>query len=69
MGGGLRKIRLAISSKGKGKSHGARIITYTTAIVDIDATGLVTLVYLYDKTERDSISDKEIAQLMKEIRF
>ena len=26
----MDKVRLSISSKGKGKSHGARVITYTT---------------------------------------
>ena len=25
---GLRKVRMAIKSKGRGKSHGARVITY-----------------------------------------
>ena len=29
LGGGLRKIRMAITSKGKGKSGGARVITLT----------------------------------------
>lgn len=65
LGGGLRKVRMAITSKGKGKSHGARVITYTTAVVNVDEEGLVTLVYLYDKGERDSISAEEIASLLK----
>lgn len=30
LGNGVRKVRMAISDKGKGKSHGARVITYTT---------------------------------------
>lgn len=29
LGNGIRKIRMAISDKGKGKSHGARVITFT----------------------------------------
>lgn len=65
LGGGLRKVRMAITSKGKGKSHGARVITYTTAVVNVDEEGLVTLVYLYDKGERDSISAEEITSLLK----
>ena len=28
LGNGLRKVRMAIKSKGRGKSHGARVITY-----------------------------------------
>lgn len=39
---GVRKIRMAITSKGKGKSGGARVITYTT-VVDID-NGIVYLI-------------------------
>ncbi len=29
LGGGVRKVRMAISSKGKGKSGGARVLTLT----------------------------------------
>ena len=65
LGGGLRKIRLAISDKNKGKSHGARVITYTF-LVD-ESTGIVNLVFIYDKLERDSISKKEIRVLLKSV--
>lgn len=67
LGNGLRKVRMAITAKGKGKSHGARIILYTTAVINVDEDGLVTLVYMYDKSERDSISPQEIAALMEGI--
>lgn len=33
LGKGVRKVRLAITSKGKGKSGGARVITYTDALI------------------------------------
>lgn len=46
LGKGLRKIRMAITSKGKGKSGGARVIT-VTAIVSVDETN-VTLLTVYD---------------------
>ncbi|MBN8702316.1 MAG: hypothetical protein J0M08_04580 [Bacteroidetes bacterium] len=53
------KIRLAISSKGKGKSGGARIITH------IHITGsTVYLLAIYDKSEQSSISNKQILQLV-----
>lgn len=68
LGNGIRKVRLAIGSKGKGKSHGARVITYTTAIVGIDEEGLVTLLFIYDKGERDAISTNEIVELLKTLR-
>lgn len=34
LGCGIRKIRMAIGSKNKGKSHGARVITYTYTVND-----------------------------------
>ena len=48
LGGGLRKIRMAIDSKRKGKAGGARVITYTT-LVD-ENTGEVWLIEIYDKS-------------------
>lgn len=56
---------MAISDKGKGKSHGERIITYT-AIITVEE-GIITLLAIYDKAEQDTISDKEIARLIQEI--
>lgn len=54
------KIRLAISSKGKGKSGGARIITHVYV-----ANTTVYLLAIYDKSEQDNISDKELNELLK----
>lgn len=68
LGNGVRKVRLAIASKGRGKSHGARVITYTTAVVNVDEEGVVTLLFLYDKGERDTISAAEIDFLMNTLR-
>lgn len=64
LGKGVRKVRMAIGSKGKGKSHGARVITDTTAIINIEE-GVITLLYIYDKAERSSITDKQIEELLK----
>lgn len=62
LGRNIRKIRMAISDKGKGKSGGARIITYT---LEVDEnSGEVTLLTIYDKNEQSSITRKEIEQLM-----
>ena len=63
LGGGLRKVRLKISSKGKGKSGGARIITFTL-IVSLDEAE-INLLYIYDKAERASISIGEIEELLR----
>jgi len=56
------KIRLAISSKGKGKSGGARVITH----IHITNT-VVFLIAIYDKSEQDNISNKEILSRIKDI--
>jgi len=54
------KIRLAIASKGKGKSGGARIITH---FVFKDDT--VYLLTIYDKSDIENLTDKEILVLIK----
>ena len=63
LGGGLRKIRMAITSKGKGKSGGARIITFSI-VVAIEETE-INLLYIYDKSERENISMNEIRELLR----
>ena len=59
LGNNLYKIRLAIASKGKGKSGGARVITY----LKTEAKNIY-LLSIYDKGERDTISDKEIRDIL-----
>ncbi|MDO9580450.1 MAG: type II toxin-antitoxin system RelE/ParE family toxin [Bacteroidales bacterium] len=53
------KIRLAIAAKGKGKAGGARVIT----CVKVTAENIFLLT-IYDKSEKENISDKEINQLL-----
>ena len=53
------KIRLAIASKGKGKSGGARVITYF-AITERN----IFLLSIYDKSEKEDIDDKELLRLL-----
>ena len=64
LGHGLRKVRMKITSKGKGKSGGARVITFTLVVSQQDA--VLNLLYIYDKADRASISVKEIEQLLKQ---
>lgn len=64
LGGGLRKVRMAITSKGRGKSGGARVITFTI-VVAIGETE-INLITIYDKAERSSITQAEIAALLKQ---
>ena len=63
LGRGVRKIRMAIGSKGKGKSGGARVLTLTV-LVSEDAN--VTLLTIYDKDEIDNVSDEYIRWLVSE---
>lgn len=62
LGNDCYKIRLAIASKGKGKSGGARVITY----VQVSLT-TVYLLTMFDKSEKESIPDKELQSLLLQI--
>lgn len=64
LGNNLRKIRLAITSKGKGKSAGARVITYV--VLFVEGGPEVKLLTIYDKSDQDTITDKELLDLMKQ---
>lgn len=55
------KVRMAISSKGQGKSGGARVII----CVKISAEA-VTLLPIYDKSAQSDIPDKLLIQLLKD---
>lgn len=63
LGNNCYKIRLAISSKGRGKSGGARIITY----VLVSAT-TVYLIAIYDKSEIENIDDRVIIERLKRLK-
>ncbi len=65
LGGGVRKIRMAISSKGKGKRGGARVLTLNVLVQETDTT-TVTLLTIYDKGEIESVSDKFVKWLMEQ---
>jgi len=62
LGNDIFKIRLAIASKNKGKSGGARVLCF----VKITAT-TVLLFSIYSKGDTDSLSDKEIQGLIKNL--
>ena len=62
LGNNCFKIRLAIQSKGKGKSGGARIIT--NLLIEINT---VYLLSIYDKSEKDNLNEKELIELLKMI--
>lgn len=65
LGGGIRKIRLAIASKQSGKRGGARVIVHVELLAQTDG-GAVCFLALYDKSDRSTISDNAIRQLLIE---
>lgn len=62
IGDNTYKIRLSIESKGKGKSGGARVITFVYLSIDT-----VFLLCIYDKSEKEAIKNIEIQQLIKRL--
>lgn len=62
LGNNCFKIRMAISSKNKGKSGGARVITYVKIVDEI-----VYLLSIYDKSDIDTISDGELLGRIKDL--
>lgn len=62
LGKNCYKIRLAIKSKGQGKSGGARVIIH---IVFDDED--IFFLSIFDKSELENISDQELSRLLDEI--
>ncbi|MBY0425379.1 MAG: type II toxin-antitoxin system RelE/ParE family toxin [Cytophagales bacterium] len=62
LGNDIYKIRLAIASKNKGKSGGARVLSFVKVI-----QSTVLLFSIYSKGEVDNLSDSEIKELIKGI--
>ena len=62
LGKGVRKVRMAIASKGKGKSGGARVITYN--LYQKGDSIIIDLLTIYDKGEISNISDEFISFLL-----
>lgn len=60
LGNNCYKIRLAIASKQKGKSGGARVITY----LQVSQTS-VYLLTIFDKSHQEKIADKDLKELLK----
>ncbi|MBO0947743.1 type II toxin-antitoxin system RelE/ParE family toxin [Fibrella forsythiae] len=63
LGNDCYKIRLAIASKSKGKAGGARVITCVYS-----ADSEVYLLSIYDKSERSSLNDSELKELISWIQ-
>ncbi|MDE7441767.1 MAG: addiction module toxin RelE [Muribaculaceae bacterium] len=62
---GIRKIRMAITSKGKGKSGGARVITFN--ILTAATEGKVFLLEIYDKSEFVTVDVASLFLMIKQL--
>jgi mRNA-degrading endonuclease RelE of RelBE toxin-antitoxin system len=61
LGNDVYKVRLAIASKNKGKSGGARII-YLAKMIE----NTIFLITIYNKGEKDSISNLEVQEIIEQ---
>ncbi len=67
MGHNIRKIRLSITSKGKGKSGGARVITFNLLTNVLNQK--VVFVSIYDKSEKSNLTVSFIISVLKNEGF
>ena len=63
----IRKIRMAIKAKGKGKSGGARVITLNV-LTDVENSQVVFLL-LYDKEDASTVKVNVVKQLVRDMGF
>lgn len=69
LGKNCYKIRLAVRSKGGGKSGGIRVITYVVVQLQQrpDNTTTVYLASIFDKSERENLTDAQIKSMVAAI--
>ena len=63
VGNDCYKIRIAITSKGKGKSGGARVITHVLIQEET-----IYMLSIYDKSDAETISEEDILKRIKSIK-
>ncbi|HYK55135.1 MAG TPA: hypothetical protein VEV15_01565 [Flavisolibacter sp.] len=64
LGNDIYKIRLAIKSKGKGKSGGGRVISYV-----VKDNKEIYLLTIYDKSEFESVDDKTLKNIIQSLNL
>ena len=64
IGNNCYKIRLAVGSKGKGKSGGARVITYLYI-----ETETIYLLTIYDKSEKAGLKPNELKEIIDNLEL
>lgn len=61
----IRKVRMAVSSKGRGKSGGARVITFDALVSEQE--GRIYLLLIYDKSEASNVKMDVVKEIVKEL--
>ena len=64
---GIRKIRMPIGSKGRGKSGSARVITANAIVAEHE--GRIALLTIYDKSNASTVKVNVIKQMARELGF
>ena len=64
---GIRKIRMAIESKHKGHSGGARVITYN--VLAQEQNGEIELLLLYDKGDAETVKLSVVKEIIRDMGF
>ena len=65
LGGGKRKIRIGVKSKGGGKRGGLRVITLNVVVEATDTC--INLLTIYDKKEIPNVSDQYIDEIIRSL--
>ena len=68
LGASLRKVRMAVSAKHAGKRGGARVITLNCLAVGTEE-GKLVLLAIYDKSEAETITTKDLRRLAKDLGY
>lgn len=63
----VRKIRMAITAKGRGKSGGARVITFNTLVSEKE--GIIALLLIYNKADSSNIKMNVVKEIIKDLGF
>lgn len=66
LGSNVYKVRMPITSKGKGKSGGTRVLTYSVNTLPTGNT-TITLLTIFDKSDLANVSDKYIKSLIAQV--
>ena len=62
---GIRKIRMTVTAKGRGKSGGARVITFNALVTEQEGT--IYLLLIYDKADTSNVKINVVKKIIQEM--